>query len=165
MSQLTRFVLRHKRFVAVSWIVLTVIGMMAAGPASEALDQRFSVPGREGWEASQEIQALYGNGGETLPLVPVAALPEGTKVDSPEVKQDLVALEEAVKKAVPGSRVAGFGSTGDRTFVSEDGGTTFVYAFAPRSDDPFGGNLEGAQALRAALRDVTVAGTPVKLTG
>ncbi len=38
---------------------------MASGPASEALDQRFSVPGREGWETSQEILRIYGNGGET----------------------------------------------------------------------------------------------------
>ena len=48
MQRLTRRVLAHKRLVAVGWILLTLVGMAAAGPASEALDQRFSVQGREG---------------------------------------------------------------------------------------------------------------------
>ena len=54
MEQLTRRVMRHKRMVAIGWILLTVVGVFAAGPASKALDQRFSVPGREGWEADAE---------------------------------------------------------------------------------------------------------------
>ncbi len=86
MKPLTDFVLRHKRLVAIAWALLTLVGMGAAGPASEALDQRFSVPDREGWEASQEILRLYGNGGETLPFVAVAQLPQGRTVDSPGVK-------------------------------------------------------------------------------
>src|SRR3712207_6477339 len=109
MQQLTRRVLRHKRLVAIAWVLATLVGMAAAGPASEALDQRFSVPGREGWEASQEIIGLYGNGGETLPFVPVVQLPEGTTVRSPGVRDQLVQLERRAAEAVPGSLVAGFG--------------------------------------------------------
>src|SRR5215203_3187240 len=165
MQQLTRRVLRHKRLIAISWIVLTLVGVMAAGPASEALDQRFSVPGREGWEASQEILRLYGNGGETLPLVPVTTLPDGTTVDSPGVRAELLRAERAAKAAVPGSRVAGFGSTGDETFTSRNGRTTFIYVFPPRSDDPFGGNVDAQRDLRDALADVRVGGSPVLLTG
>ncbi|HEX2439862.1 MAG TPA: MMPL family transporter, partial [Methylomirabilota bacterium] len=135
MQRLTRSVLQHKRAVAVGWLLLTLVGIGAAGPASKALDQRFSVPGREGWDASQEIQKLYGNGGETLPLVPVVELPRGQSVSSPAVRDQLRELEATARKAVPGSRVAGFGSTGDRAFVSQDGRTTFAYVFVPRSDD------------------------------
>jgi RND superfamily putative drug exporter len=165
MEQLTRAVLHHKRLVAVGWILLTIIGMAAAGPASQALDQRFSVPDREGWEASQEILNLYGNGGETLPFVPVVKLPEGTTVASPGVRSDLREVERVAQKVVPGSRVAGFGSTGDKAFTSRDGGTAFVYAFPPRSDDPFGANVDAQRDLRDALKDMTVAGAPVNLTG
>ena len=165
MQQLTRTVLRHKRLVAGAWIVLTLIGMAAAGPASESLDQRFSVPGREGWEASQEILRTYGNGGETLPLVPVVRLPEGTSASSPAVRDELRQLETAAKQAVPGARVAGFGTTGDATFTSSDGRTAFVYAFPPRGDDPFGGSIEAQRQLKEALRGSTVAGAPVRLTG
>jgi putative drug exporter of the RND superfamily len=165
MQVLTRRVLRHKRLVVISWIVLTLIGMAAAGPASEALDQRFSVPGKEGWEASQDILRLFGNGGETLPLVPVVELPEGREVSSPGVRAELQRVEQVAQKAVPGSRVAGYGSTGDRAFVSEDGRTTFVYAFPKRSDEPFGANAEAQEDLRNALRGETVGGAPVKVTG
>ena len=165
MDRLTTFVLRHKRAVAIAWILATVVGLAAAGPASEALDQRFSVPGREGWEASQEIAQTYGNGGESLPFLPVVQLPESTTVRSPGVRTDLARVEEVARQAVPNARVAGFGSTEDPAFVSEDGRTAFVYAFPPRSDDPFGANVEAMRALTTALEDVTVGGEPVRLTG
>jgi putative drug exporter of the RND superfamily len=164
-QQLTRRVLRHKRLVAIGWLLLTILGIGAAGPASEALDQRFSVPGREGWEASQEIIQKFGSGGETLPLVPVVTLPKGTTVQSPGVREELRKVEETAQKAVPGSRVAGYGSTGDRAFTSEDGRTAFVYAFPPLSDDPFGGSVDAKRELGEALGTTKVAGAPVHLTG
>jgi RND superfamily putative drug exporter len=165
MQQLTRRVLRHKRLVAIGWLLLTLVGIAAAGPASEALDQRFSVPGREGWDASQQIQRVYGNGGETLPLVPVVTLRAGQTVDSPGVRAQLRRLEETARRAVPRSRVAGYGSTGDRTFVSRDGRTAFVYVFSPRSDDPFGGNVDAARDLRDAVQAQAISGAPVRVTG
>src|SRR3712207_8940470 len=97
MENLTRRVLRHRRLVAIGWVLLTLAGIAAAGPASEALDQRFSVPGREGWDASVEIQQKFGTGGEALPFVPVASLPAGADA----AKADLLALEEAAAEAVP----------------------------------------------------------------
>jgi putative drug exporter of the RND superfamily len=165
MQRLTRRVLQHKRLVALGWLLLTIVGIGAAGPASSALDQRFSVPGREGWEASQEILRVYGNGGETLPLVPIVTLPKGTTVDSPGVKDQLTKLEDTARKVVPKGRVAGFGSTGDKTFVSRDGRTAFVYVFAPRSDDPFGGNVDDQRHLRDALKGTTIDSAPVRVTG
>ena len=149
MAPLTRRVLRHKRLVVIIWIVLTLIGGGAAGAATEALDQRFSVPDREGWETSQEILKTYGNGGETLPLMPVVKLGEGKSVDDAGVRAELRDLEQSARKAVAGSRVAGFGSTGDRTFTSEDGSTAFVYVFPTRSDDPFGANVDAVRNLSA----------------
>ena len=165
MQTLTRFVLRHKRFVALAWLLLTIVGIAAAGPASSALDQKFSVPGREGWEASQKISQLYGNGGQTLPLVPVVTLPQGQSVSSPGVRADLLGIERTAREALPGSRVAGFGSTGDRVFVSRDGRTAFAYVFAPESDDPFGSIVDAQRSVRDALKGKTVAGAPVRLTG
>jgi RND superfamily putative drug exporter len=162
---LTQRVLRHKRLVAVLWLVLTIVGIAAAGPASQALDQRFSVPGREGWEASLAIEKLHGNGGSTPPLLPLVTLPEGKTVASPGVREQLRGIEARVEKAVPRSRVASYGSTGSRAFVSQDGRTTFVLAYPPRSDDAFGGNPDAEKAARKALRGATVGGAPVHLTG
>jgi putative drug exporter of the RND superfamily len=165
MESLTRRVLRHRRLIGIGWLLLTIVGMAAAGPATKALDQKFSVPGREGWDASQEIQRVWGNGGESVPFVPVVALPAGTTVDSSGVRADLRGVEDAARRAVPGSRVAGFGSTGSRTFVSKDGSTAFVYVFPKRSDDAFGNNVDAQRDLRDAMKKQTVGGAPVRLTG
>jgi RND superfamily putative drug exporter len=165
MAQLTDFVLRHKLAVALAWILLTLVGMGTAGPAVNALDQRFSVPDREGWETSQEILRLYGNGGESLPFVAVAKLPEGKTVDTPGVRAELTQIEEVARKSQPKGRIAGFGTTGNRAFVSEDGRTAFVYVFPTRSDDPFGANVDAMRKFRDSLRSVSVGGAPVLLTG
>ena len=165
MRTLTHRVLRHKRLVAVLWLLLTIVGIGAAGPASKALDQRFSVPGKEGWEASLAIEKLHGNGGTTPPLLPIVTLPQGKTVNSPGVREQLRGLEARVEKAVPRSRVASFASTGSRAFASKDGRTTFVLVYPPRSDDAFGGNPDAEKAARNALKGATVAGAPVHLTG
>jgi uncharacterized membrane protein YdfJ with MMPL/SSD domain len=60
MPSLTRWVLAHKRIVVVFWIVLAVGGIVAAGPATRALDQEFSVPKGEGSETNAAIARDYG---------------------------------------------------------------------------------------------------------
>ena len=159
MENLTRRVLRHRGLVALAWAFLTVAGMMASGVVK--MDQRFSVPGREGWDASVEIQQKFGTGGEAYAFIPVATLPEGPEA----AKAELLAVEEAARKAVPGSRVAGYGSTGDKSFVSEDGRTAFAYVFPPRSNDPFGLNTDAVQKVKKSLDELKVGGEPVRLTG
>jgi putative drug exporter of the RND superfamily len=165
MTAITRWVLAHKRRVLAFWIIVTLIGGAASGPASSALKQKFSVPGKEGWETNQEIAKLYrGTGDNAAPMVPVVKLPAGTTVQS--AKGDLLQLEHKMAQTLPGSRVAGYGSTGDRSFVSSDGHTVFAIAYPlPDPDQPFGDNPEAEKKLHKALSGFTVAGAPVKLSG
>src|SRR5690349_21927915 len=108
--------LAHKKTVVISWVLLTIAGIMAAGPASRALNQKFSVPNKEGWETNEAIAAKYhGTGGDTSPLLPVVTLPAGQSIHSPQVKSDLTKLDDTLAKALPGSRVASYASTGDKT--------------------------------------------------
>jgi RND superfamily putative drug exporter len=166
-SSLTGWVLSHKRTVVLAWVVLTLAGIAAAGPASDALKPEFSVPDREGWETNVSIDERYrGTGGESPPLVPVVTLPDERSVDSPAVKRDLGALDARLERALPGSRIASYASTGDETFVSDDGRTTFAIVHPrPDRDAFFGENPRAERAARAALDGATVAGEPVKLTG
>jgi putative drug exporter of the RND superfamily len=166
-ASLTRWVLAHKRTVVITWIVLTIAGMAAAGPASEALEPEFSVPDKEGWETNVEIANTYfGTGGDTAPLLPVATIPTGESVDSPAVKADLAQLDQRLEKALPNSRLASYASTGDETFVSDDGRTTFVIVYPqPDPDSAFGENPKAEEAASAVLADATVAGEQVRLTG
>jgi RND superfamily putative drug exporter len=166
-SSLTRWVLAHKKTVVVSWILLTVAGIMAAGPASKALDQKFSVPNKEGWETNEAIAAKYnGTGGDTSPLLPVVTIPNGQSVDSPQVKRDLTKLDDTLAKTLPGSRVASYVSTGDAAFVSDDGHTTFAIVYPkPDPDSSFGDNPNAATDVKNAVAGMTVAGAPVHVTG
>jgi putative drug exporter of the RND superfamily len=166
-ASLTRWVLAHKKTVVISWILLTVAGIMAAGPASKALNQKFSVPNKEGWETNEAIAAKYnGTGGDTSPLLPVVTLPQRQSVDSPQVKQGLTKLDDSLAKALPGSRVASYASTGNKAFVSDDGKTTFAIVYPkPDPDSAFGDNPHAADDVKNAVAGMTVAGAPVHVTG
>src|SRR4051812_31502587 len=167
MSALTRYVLAHKKTVVIAWVVLTVAGVMAAGPASDALESEFSVPAKEGWETNVAITERYGGtGGDAAPLLPVVTLARGDTGDSPGARGDLPRLDARLNRALPGSRIASFASTGDRAFVSDDGRTTFAVLY-PRPDrgSTFGQNPRAMRTARAALKGATVAGERVRLTG
>src|SRR3954449_480921 len=104
MTAITRWVLAHKRLVVAFWVIVTLIGGAAAGPASKALKQKFSVPGKEGWETNQQIAKLYhGTGDNTAPLVPVVSLPAGTSAQA--AGGDLLKLEQKMRAVLPGGRV------------------------------------------------------------
>jgi putative drug exporter of the RND superfamily len=167
LASLTRWVLAHKRIVVVGWIVLTIAGIAASGPATENLENEFSVPDKEGWETNQLIAKDYGGtGGDTAPLMPVTTLPEGESIDSPAVKADLEELDASLREALPGARIASYASTGDDTFVSDDGRTTYALIYpTPDPDSQFGENPEAEEAASEAVAGTTVAGEPVKLTG
>ncbi len=167
MESLTRWVLAHKRIVVIFWVVLTIIGVASAGPASKALKQKFSVPGKEGWVTNEQIaRDFHGTGGNNSPLLPVVTLPAGQSVDSPRVLGELRGVEARLQRVLPGSRVASYATTKSRTFLSKDGRTTFILDY-PRPDpkESFNNNPEAAKAATRALKGVTVAGAPVHVTG
>ena len=165
MTSLTRWVLSHQRVVIAFWAVLTLVGIALSGKANDAFDQKFSVPDREGWNTSHQIAAKFDAGGENLPLMPVVQLPKGVTVDSPGIKQQLRVVDDKTRAALKGSRVASYASTGDKTFVSADGRTTYVYAYPKIPDTTFGDDPVSVGRLRAALKNVRVADQPVRVTG
>ena len=165
MASSTRWVLAHRRFVVALWVVLTLAGMGAAGPASKTLSQDYSVPGREGWQTNRSISRLFHTGGNSAPLVAVVSLRAGSRTDTPTVRAALLRIEGRIRSAVPGARLASYASTNDRAFVSRDGRTTFVLAYPPPEAHSFGQSPKAAKAARAALAGQTVAGAPVHLTG
>jgi RND superfamily putative drug exporter len=164
MKRLADVILSHKRFVIAFWAVVTIAAFAAVGPAGDSLSQQFNIPGREGYETNKDIAEIYGSGGDAAPLVPVVTLPKGTTVDSPGVTAELTSVLARVKQAMPDVRIASYASTHDRSFVSDDGRTTFalVYHAAVGGVDP--GQAEARKA-QAALAGATVAGSPVHVTG
>src|SRR3954471_20946807 len=167
MTVLTRWVLAHKRTVVLAWLLLSVAGFAAAGPATRALEPEFSVPGKEGWETNEAIAKRYGGtGGNSAPLVPVATVRPGHRLDTPRGRRELAQIDARVTGAVSGARVASYASTGDRAFVSADGRTAFALVYPPPGPESnFGSNPEAERAARRAFDGMRVAGAPVRLTG
>ncbi len=167
MASFTRWVLAHRKLVVAFWLVLTVVGISVSGAASKAMDQKFSVPGREGYESNVKVAALYdGTGGNSAPIVPVVTLPDGTTASDPGVRAQLEEIETTLAKALPGVRIAGYGSTGSDAFLSDDGRTAFAIAYpTPDPDQPFGDNPQAAEDASAAVSKLTIDGAPVHVTG
>ncbi|MGI8428765.1 MAG: MMPL family transporter [Solirubrobacteraceae bacterium] len=164
-TSITRWVLAHKRIVTVAWILVTLVGIATVGTSTKAFSNKFSVPGREGFQANDRIARIYHQGGRNAPLVPVVTLPVGASVFSPAVRADLTRIETRLRRAIPGTRTASYGSTGDHAFVSADGRTTFVLAYPPPDNEAFGANTKAAKASAAALAGANIAGAPVHITG
>ena len=58
-----------------------------------------------------------------------------------------------MSQALPGARVAGYGSTGNTAFVSADGRTRLVIAYPlPDPDQPFGDNPKAEKKLARRAR-------------
>jgi RND superfamily putative drug exporter len=167
MAQVTRWVLAHKRIVVAFWVVLTIVGMASANSATKALKQKFTVPGKEGWVANQQIMKDFrGTGGNGAPLLAVVTLPAGSSVTSSSVQSELRATEARLEHTLPGARMASYASTHNSAFVSANGHTTFVMAYPlPDPKQAFEDNPEAAKHAAAALAGTTVAGAPVHLTG
>jgi uncharacterized membrane protein YdfJ with MMPL/SSD domain len=68
--RLTRWVLRHRRVVVVSWLLLAACGALAAASLGGALLKKFSIPGAA-IRTNERIARQFGTGGS--PLVPVRA--------------------------------------------------------------------------------------------
>jgi putative drug exporter of the RND superfamily len=170
LDTLTRWVLAHKRAVATFWIVLTIVGFWGAGQVTNALDDQFSMPESEAFAVNEEIDERFGSGGPVGPPVAVAELPRGARADTPGVRADLRRLERSLADAMPGSRIASYGSTGERAYLSEDGRTTFVLVhprLGPDEGGPGGDEIpkQTIDAAQALVADAKVGGAEVMLTG
>ncbi len=92
MERLTRFVLTHRQAVAATWLVVTLIGIGLSGAAAKSMDQKFTVPGKEGWETNVTIAERFGQtGGNEPPLLGVVTVPAGSYVAAPQTDLKVMA--------------------------------------------------------------------------
>jgi RND superfamily putative drug exporter len=174
MGRLSRFVLAHRRVVSIFWLMVTVAGVATVSTTTNRLSTAFSVPGREGFETSAKVAALYDISDESEVVVPVVQLPQGTTVDSPGVLAQLTAFDHQVvttggtlPSAQPAVKLVSYASSGDRHLVSADGRTTYSIVTLPQAPPGQGGFAIPTQetALRAMVNNASVAGGTARLTG
>lgn len=164
-ARVAQWAVAHRWFVILGWIVLALLGGVAASQAGPRLSFAFDLPGQPAFETNASIVQDFGSGGINPPLVLVVRLPAGRTVDSPGVRQQLQSTFGRAAAALPGARTASLLTSGDRAFVSADGRTTFalVYPVPDFTDqDPY---VKALPALTGAVDHATVAGAPVHVTG
>jgi RND superfamily putative drug exporter len=127
MVRLAEFVLRHRRLVMLFWLVMFVVGGVAAGRTAERLTLDFSLPGQPGYETEKQILETYDNGGSNPPTIAVVTVPEGTTVEA-ELDQITPVLDE-VRQALPGTRMVSYADTRDPVFLTDDGRTTYALVY------------------------------------
>ena len=159
MERMTRFILRHRRWIFVFWLLMLVAGGAGAGRLSDRLSFDFSLPGQQGYETEKGLVGAYGTTAEPS-YVPVLTVPAGTTVA--QRRQQVAAVFDQVR-AIHGLRVVDYAGTGDPRFVTADGRSTFGLVFGP----PLAGFVNPLdQQVSAVLRSAAQAqGLTLGLTG
>jgi RND superfamily putative drug exporter len=127
MVRLAEFVLRHRRLVMVFWLVMFVVGGVAAGQTSKRLVVDFSLPGQPGYETETQLLDRFHNGGSNPPTIAVVTVPEGTTVK--EQLGKITPVFDEVSKALPGTRMVDYAETQDDLFLTDDGRTTYALVY------------------------------------
>ena len=102
MERLARLVLKHRLWVAITWLVLLVAGGAAAGPAAGRLNFDFSLPGQPGYQTEQKLVAMFGTSTDDT-LVPVLTVPAGSTVK--QHAADVAKVWSTVRTKLPQMRV------------------------------------------------------------
>src|SRR6266567_5830981 len=120
LGRLAHFIARHRWPVIGVWIVLTLIGGVAAGKLSSRWYQSFSIPGRSAYEASQRTLTAFGVGVRPPNVVVFHTSGDATK--SPAIR---AAMQRAAG-TLPGALTSSYFSTHNSMYVSRDRHTTFL---------------------------------------
>jgi RND superfamily putative drug exporter len=161
-EKLSGWVIRHRLVVGLSWLVITVVGMLVAPSLSGRLQPGTHVTG-PGYTANVQIARSYG-GATQDPAVVVLDLPTGQTVNSPQAQAKLRAVDRGIATAAPSLRLVSYASTGSRTLVGNGGTSTIVLAYPPKPGDDMATDQVDAltRAATAAAPGLTVHGTSLR---
>lgn len=163
MDAVSRWVVRHRLWVGLFWLAITIVGAVLAPSVSGRLKGGNTV-NTAAYRADQQIAASYG-GATSDPGVVTLNLPAGQTVTSPGVSDELAAVDAAVTGVVSGSRVVSYTNTGGSPVLVGAGGTsaiTLVYPPGQGKDIDSTAVDAITQAARSAAPSLSVGGTSLK---
>ncbi|HEX3824778.1 MAG TPA: MMPL family transporter [Mycobacteriales bacterium] len=129
-GRIAEFVLHHRKWVMVGWLLIFIGGGVAASKVSSRLSVDFSLPGQPGYETAKHLTAVYGANG-TLGFTSIGVL---TPPAGHTAAQETAALDSsaaAIEHAIPGSRVVDYANTHDQQLVGSNHRTTVALIFSP----------------------------------
>ncbi len=167
MRRIGELVLRHRKLIIISWVVLFLAGGFASGAVSKRLKVDFSLPGQPGTEAAKQIESEFGNGGFTTPIIVSVTAPDGQKITGHE--DEVAAAFAAAEKSFPKLRVIDEANASAGTdagvFRTKDDRTAFAlasYAFIHSGSAAF---TLPTDSMREATEKAVPAGWKVGVTG
>src|SRR5690242_1763387 len=125
LTRLAHLTARYRWIVIGAWLLLTLVGVVAASQLSSRWFQSTAVPGKPAYEASQ--RALHQLGfGDRSPTV-VVFHTEGDAAKNTDIEQ----ATKRAAAAVPGAFTSSYYTTTNPVYVSKDGHTTFEEIYPP----------------------------------
>src|SRR5512132_1652255 len=157
LAALARFVMNHRRLVAVGWIVLTIFGAFSAQQVSKRWLEQFSIPGFSAYEANQRTLKTFGSGAQAPNIAVIRVRGDVTKSAPARVTLARVSRE------FPKFRTSSYFTTGSLAYVSQDRHTAFA-TFYPPGRPSFSSDAQFKE-IRAALKKAAPAGVETHVTG
>ncbi|MDQ1706113.1 MAG: putative drug exporter of the superfamily [Frankiaceae bacterium] len=161
MKKIAEFVLRHRRWVLVGWLLVLVAGVALTQKTNSRLVIDFSLPGQPGTQTANQIDADFHAGGKTAPYILTVTMPAGQTVTGNETQVGQTFA--AVQQNVPQTRVVDEANTGDKAFRTKDDRTAYALMFYRFNHDPTA-PLQ-TNNIRAALTKAAPPGAAVGVTG
>ena len=158
LGRLGHFTTRYRWPVIAVWLVLTVLGGVAAGKLSTRWYQSTAIPGKAAYETGQRTLKAFGAGVRT-PNVVVFHSSSGDVTKNAAVRAAMARVEEAN----PGALTSSYFSTHSLAYVSRDRHTTFEEVYLPGRAGV--DRKSGAVKMRATAASGLPAGITVNVTG
>jgi putative drug exporter of the RND superfamily len=156
LGRLARVLLRHRKTVALFWVVVGVVGIALVGSIAGRFSSTTTTPGLPSYPASQAIVHAFGNGGNNNPTVAVVTLPAGQRVDTPAGTSEVRSVF-AVLGADRSLRAVSYATVHDHRLISSNGRSAIGLVFGPSNAPPSA--QVAALMQKAAPPGVTVAAT------
>src|ERR1700674_542130 len=103
MRRIAEFVLRHRKLVLISWLLIVIAGVALTSQTNKRLVIDFSLPGQPGTQTANMIDAEFKSGGKTAPYLISLTMPVGQTVTGHE--GEAARAFASVQQAVPYTRV------------------------------------------------------------
>jgi RND superfamily putative drug exporter len=162
MTSITRFALAHRGLVALTWIVLAVVGALATPSTTSRMTHTFATPGNAGYDTNRQILQRFGIDGNEQPTIAVVHLPAGESMRTATGRAAAATTFAAAHRAGH-LAVADYASTKNPKLISADGRTTWALINMPNPDIPLGKGV--IDRIPAALQAAAPSGVHVSVTG
>ncbi len=146
-GRVAEFVLTHRRWVMIGWLVVFLAGGAAASKVSSRLSVDFSLPGQPGYETAKQLTTVYGPNA-TIGFTSIGVLTPPAGHNAAQEGAALTRAASAIESALPGTRVVDYANTHDQRFIGSNQRTTVALIFSPQ---PVSFSSDPTPALKHAL--------------